>query len=102
MEPYGDVLKDIAERENIPLIDLYECTHSLLFSMGADKRSEMYMNPPPHDERFNDYPNFAKSMYYESGSKDNTHLNIIGAREISAFAAKELKKLSHPLAKYLK
>lgn len=93
--PYGNALKQIGETENIPVLDLYKRTHALL-------NPEFYMRLSPHDERFTDNPEFVRSQYYESGSTDNTHLNINGARAIAKIAAEELKNCEHELSKYLK
>lgn len=101
LEPYGAALKELAEKEALPLLDLYHITHALLLRDGAEARGKMHMNLPPHDERFMNYPEFADSQYYE-GRSDNTHLNLIGAREIAGFVSDELKRVQSPLAEYLK
>lgn len=93
--PYGNALKQIGEAENLPVLDLYKRTHALM-------NPEFYMRLEPHDKRFISNPEFVRSQYYESGSKDNTHLNINGARAIAEIAAEELKKINHELIKYLK
>lgn len=95
--PYGNALKEIGKTENIPLIDLYELTHSRL-NTGIQN---FYMRLEPRDKRFIHNPEFIHSQYYENGSTDNTHLNINGAYEIAKMVSEELKKLNHPLAKYL-
>jgi lysophospholipase L1-like esterase len=99
--PYGEALKKIAEDENIPLLDLYKETHENLMENGAEKSAKLHMHLQPHDARFADNPEFARSQYYESGSKDNTHLNICGARIVANIAADELKRINHSLVKYL-
>lgn len=100
--PYGNALKKIADKENIPLLDMYKKTHSMLEQNGEVKSASLHMHIKPHDPRFSSNPEFAKSQYYESGSSDNTHLNINGARLIAKIAAEELKSIDHPLAKYLR
>ena len=95
--PYGNALKEIGRTENIPLIDLYELTHSRL-NTGIQN---FYMRLEPRDKRFTHNPEFTHSQYYEKGSIDNTHLNINGAYEIAKMVSEELKKLNHPLAEYL-
>lgn len=101
LEPYGEALKKLGSEENIPVLDLYKITHGLLERDGAEVRGRMHMNIDVHDERFISNPEYLRSQYYE-GRQDNTHLNIIGAREIAGFAAEELKRLKHPLAGYLR
>lgn len=100
--PYGNALKRIGAEENIPVLDLYNITHSNLEKNGAEKSAGLHMHIKPHDPRFSDNPEFLQSQYYETGSTDNTHLNINGAKAIARIAADELKRLNHPLTKYLK
>lgn len=99
---YGDALKKIGETENIPVLDMYAISHENLIKNGADKSAELHMRLNPRDSRFTDNPEFMKSQYYEAGSSDNTHLNINGARITAKIAANELKRINHPLVKYLK
>lgn len=95
--PYGNALKKIGDFEGIPVIDLYKRTNSLL----KDGIEDFYMRLEPRDKRFIQNPEFTRSQYYEGGAKDNTHLNINGARSIAKMAAEELRKIDHPLAEYL-
>ena len=99
--PYGNALKQISEKENIPLLDIYKITHAQLEEDGEEKHGLLHMRLSPRDERFTDNPEFKQSQYYESGGKDNTHLNINGARAVAKIAADELRRISHPLTKYL-
>lgn len=95
--PYGNALKKIGAAEGIPVIDLYKRTNSLL----KNGIQSFYMRLDPHDGRFTYNTEFTRSQYYENGSTDNTHLNIIGARSIAKMAAEELRSINHPLAEYL-
>ena len=99
--PYAKALKEIGEKEDIPVIDLYKITHGRLEKNGEENSRGIYMHLAPHDERFAYNTGFSRSQYYETGAKDNTHLNINGAREIAGLAAEELKHIQHPLSKYL-
>lgn len=96
--PYGNALKKIGSDEDIPVIDLYRRTNSLL----KDGIQDFYMRLEPRDGRFTFNPEFKRSQYYENGSTDNTHINIIGAQAIAKMAAEELRSINHPLAEYLK
>ena len=100
--PYGNALKQISEKEDIPLLDIYKITHTQLAEEGEERHGLLHMRLNPRDERFMDNPEFKQSQYYESGGKDNTHLNIHGARVIAKIAAEELVRINHPLAKYLR
>ena len=98
--PYGEALKAIGRDENIPVLDIYSLSQEHL-KQNPDEHTLLYMRLMPEDARFTDYPEFINSEYYEPGSHDNTHLNILGARYIAGIAAHELKRLNHPLAEYL-
>ena len=98
--PYCDAIKELGKNENIPVLDIYSVSNGHLKS-GPEKHTLFYMRLQPKDERFTKFPDFIMSEYYENGSSDNTHLNIVGARYISQVAADELKRLRHPLANYL-
>lgn len=100
--PYADALKEIGEKENIPVVDLYKRTHTMLEEKGEKESSLMHMHLQPKDSRFTDSQEFFNSQYYDSGSSDDTHLNINGARVIAQLAVDELKRINHPLVKYLK
>ena len=99
--PYCEAVKALGEKENIPVLDIFTLSHNQLMS-EPEKHTLMYMNVEPMDKRFTGFADFKKSQYYETGDKDNTHLNIDGARYVSRLAAEELKRLQHPLAKHLK
>lgn len=101
LEPYADALRALAKAEQIPIIDLYAITHKMLIEDGAERHGRLHMNLAPRDERFINDERFKTSMYYDEGCRDNTHLNVNGAREIARIAARELKRLNHPLAAYL-
>ena len=99
--PYRDALIALGGKESIPVLDIFTLSHNQLMS-DPEKHALMYMNLEPMDKRFTDYPDFVNSQYYAKGENDNTHLNKNGARYVSRLAAEELKRLNHPLAKYLK
>ena len=73
----------------LPLIDLQRLTEKLLFETGAEESKKIYLWTAP-DER------------YPEGRKDDTHLSREGAATVAGQVAKELKKMKHPLAAYLK
>lgn len=98
--PYADALKKLGIHENIPVLDIYALSNAQL-KKAPETHGLLHMNLVAHDSRFTDYPEFADSEYYETGSRDNTHLNINGARLIAGYAADELKRLAHQLAEYL-
>lgn len=101
LEPYRDCLCNIAQKEKLTYIDLYGITHKKLID-EKEKFIRIYLHLVPHDERYMDYSDYAKSQYFNSDRADNTHLNIDGAREVAKMVADELKLQNHSLADYLK
>lgn len=99
--PYCEAIKQLGDKENIPVIDIYALSRASLLA-SPEVHAFSYMRLEPRDGRFTDNGNFTDSEYYEKGCSDNTHLNINGARYIAGLAADELKRLNHPLAKHLK
>ena len=98
--PYCEAIKQLGEKENIPVLDIYALSREHLLT-SPEAHTSLYMVLEPQDKRFTDVPAFADSEYYEIGSEDNTHLNINGARYISKLAADELKRLNLSLAGHL-
>lgn len=86
---YPEVVRELASTMNVTLIDLQRLTEKLLFETGAEESKKIYLWTAP-DER------------YPEGRKDDTHLSSEGAATVAGQVAKELKKMKHPLAAYLK
>lgn len=91
---HGDfpaAMKAVAERENVPLIDLNASTKTLFETMGSEGSKRLL-------------------VHYELGSfpwqqkkfEDNTHFNPFGAYEVSKLIVMGLKQLNSPLVKYLR
>ena len=101
LEPYVNAVKELGARENIPVLDLYAMTREYILREGTEKAALLFKHINARDPRFSDNPEFLRSQYYDCDSRDNTHLNIYGARFICGLAAQALQKLNHPLAAYL-
>ena len=91
--PYSEALKALGKKEGIPVLDIYELSHKHLIG-SPDEHRLFHMVLEPHDKRFTDNPEFIHSEYYKSGSRDNTHLNINGARYIAGLIKSELDRLN--------
>ncbi len=74
---YPKVMRFIAQKMNVPLIDLTLLTKKLVESYGPEKSKELYI------------------------STDKTHPTLLGATKIAALACKGIKGLHLPLAGYL-
>jgi lysophospholipase L1-like esterase len=89
--PYPFVARLVAEKNNVPFLDLQQKTEDWIIALGPEKSKEYFMNLQPGEYEL-----------YPDGLDDNTHLVEKGAYAVSVFAAAELVKQDVPLAKYLK
>ena len=90
---YRKVMKDMAESQNIPLIDLGKSSTDYLNTLGNEKSRELYLH-------------VKKGQYegaYAEGVEDNTHLSIKGAEIYGKMVADLIKKnpMLSKLAEYL-
>ncbi|MCR5069733.1 MAG: rhamnogalacturonan acetylesterase [Prevotella sp.] len=90
---HGDfpaAMKAVAERENVPCIDLNASTKVLFETMGEEGSKQLL-------------------VHYKKGSfawqdrefADNTHFNPFGAYEVSKLIVMGLKQINSPLVQYL-
>lgn len=89
-EDYPDAMKWLAEKENIPLIDLHAMTRTLYEALGVEKSKKAFVHYPA-----NTYPGQAKAL------EDNTHFNPYGAYQIAKCVIEGIKKLDLPLKDYI-
>ena len=90
---HGDfpaAMKSVAERENVPLIDLNAETKTLFETMGVEDSKHLLVHYP-----MGTFP------WQQKKFSDNTHFNPFGAYEVSKLVVMGLKRLNSPLAKYL-
>lgn len=83
---YPAAIRDIAARENIPVIDLQDMTKVLCEAMGVEESKHLYVHYPA-----NTYPGQTQEL------KDNTHFNTFGAYEVAKCVIEGMKKQSFPL-----
>ena len=88
---HGDfpaAMKMVAEKENVPLIDLNNSTKVFFETLGFENSKRALVHYP------------AKA--YGRELADNTHFNPFGAYEVAKCVVMGMKKLGLPLVKYLR
>lgn len=83
--------KAVAEEEKVPLIDLNKTTTEWLKSLGDEPSRKYFM-----------WLDTLTSPLFPKGKKDNTHLNVTGARQVARLAVDEIKEKIPALAKYIR
>ena len=89
-EDYPEAMKWLAQKENIPLIDLHAMTRTLYEALGVEESKKAFVHYPA-----NTYPNQPKAL------EDNTHFNPYGAYQIAKCVIEGIKSLNLPLAKHI-
>ena len=90
---HGDfpaAMKAVAERENVPCIDLNASTKVLFETMGEEGSKQLLVH-------------YKKGTFawQDREFADNTHFNPFGAYEVSKLIVMGLKQLNSPLVQYL-
>ena len=88
---HGDfpaAMKMVAEKENVPLIDLNKMTNDLYLAEGPEGSKHLLVHYP-------------KEIYGRELA-DNTHFNVFGAYEVAKCVVMGMKELKLPLVKYLR
>ena len=88
---FPDAVRWLAEKENIPLIDLHAMTRILYEAMGVEESKHAFVHYPA-----NTYPGQDKPL------ADNTHFNLYGAYQIAKCVIAGMKQAGLPLVKYLR
>jgi lysophospholipase L1-like esterase len=85
---YAQIVRNVAKKENVPLIDLDRKAQQLYQDLGmeASKLLFNYLEPGQH-------PN------YPDGKKDDTHFSELGARLIAQLVLKEIRELNLELSR---
>ncbi len=79
---YSQIVRDVAAKENIPLIDSDKKSQQLYQQMGVENSKLLFLQLKPGE-----HPN------YPEGKEDNTHFNELGARLIAQLVLAELKQM---------
>ena len=90
-EDYPEAMRWLANKENIPLIDLNEMTRTFYEAMGVEESKKAFVHYPAGT-----YPNQTKDF------ADNTHFNPYGAYQIAKCIIEGMKKLNLPIIQYLR
>lgn len=77
----------VAKELNVPFINANKITHDLVQSLGPDKSKNLFMWIAPES-----------NLCHPKGLKDNTHLNVQGARIIAGLLVDEIKNKIPDLA----
>lgn len=88
---YPNAMKDLAEKLNVPCIDLCEKSRVFLAELGDAESKKLFMNLAP-----NEYVSCIE------GKEDNTHLKHEGALKIAGLVAEGIKELGEDFAKLIK
>jgi lysophospholipase L1-like esterase len=97
LQPYVDVVKEIAAEKRVPLIDLHARSIELYEKLGRDGVLGISPLKNADPKSTNSDTASAQNMGY-----DGTHLNAKGGIMIGRIVAEELKKAVPELAPYLK
>ena len=90
-DTHGDfpaAMKQVAEREQVPLIDLTTMTTQLYLATGPEESKHMLVHYPKET--------------YGRELADNTHFNPFGANQVAKCVVMGIKQLHLPLVKYLR
>ena len=87
---FPEAARQVAKAHSVPLLDLNARTLEEFNRIGEKKALEYFLTLPAH--KYANYPN---------GSTDRTHLQKKGALRIDQLIVQELKRIHHPLAKFV-
>ena len=79
---YLDLARGVAEKENIPVIDMYEKSRKLLIKMSVEDSKSLFLHLKPGENK-----------NFPDGRIDNTHFNIKGADAMAYLFVEGLKEL---------
>lgn len=87
---YPDVVKEVAQARQVPLVDLHARSKEWLQKEGPEGSKRLFMHYPGGI-----FPKFPM------GIEDNTHFSPYGAEVMAKRVAEELVRISHPLRNFL-
>lgn len=90
-EDYPDAMRWVAQRENVPVIELHDMTRTFYEAMGVEPSKKAFVHYPA-----NTYPGQTQKL------EDNTHFNPYGAYEIAKCVIEGMKKLDLPFVHFLR
>jgi lysophospholipase L1-like esterase len=87
---YAVAVRQLAEAQKVPLLDLEARTSEELEKMGPERSKAWFMWVPP-----------GELAEFPDGHKDDTHFNAYGASRVCDLAVLEIKKNAPDLAKWI-
>ena len=84
---YAQIVRDVAAKNNVPLIDLDSLSMQLLQKLGPDQSSLLFNHLLPGEN-----PN------YPEGKEDNTHFSELGARKMAELVLARIRVIQPELA----
>ena len=88
---YPEAMAWVAERENVPLIDLHAMTRTFYEAMGEEPSKHAFVHYPAGS-----FPGQTTDF------KDNTHFNPYGAYELAKCVVEGMRQLNLPIVKALR
>ncbi|WP_134684092.1 rhamnogalacturonan acetylesterase [Brevibacillus migulae] len=90
--PYLEAMRQVAEEEQVPLIDLAAKSKRFLAQLGAEASKRIFMWTAPGEYE-----------HFPLGAQDDTHFHERGAIRIAGFVAEEIREKGiHDLSSYLR
>lgn len=90
-EDYPQAMRWVAQRENVPVIELHDMTRTLYETLGIEASKKAFVHYPAGT-----YPGQDKKL------EDNTHFNPYGAYQIAKCVIEEMKRIGLPVIDYLR
>ena len=88
---YPDAMRDVAKRENVPLIELHDMTRTFFETLGFENSKKSLVHYPAGT--------FAGQ---KKDLADNTHFNPYGAYEVAKMMVMGMKSIGLPVTKFLR
>ena len=90
LEAYPDAMRQLAKKENVPLIDLNAMSKDLYEALGVEGSKKAFVHYPA-----NTFPNQTEPL------ADNTHFNPYGAYELAKCVVQGILSQNLDLEKYV-
>jgi lysophospholipase L1-like esterase len=88
---YPDLVREVAEKYDVPLIDMHRSSEKLIVEMGEEKSIEIFLHYGPGE-----YPS------HPEGREDNTHFSKKGGSLMAELAVEAIRELDINLKEHLK
>lgn len=87
---YGQLVRQVAKAQQVPLIDLEKLSMDLLSKFGAKNSALLY-----------NHLTAGENPHYPKGHEDNTHFNELGARKMAEIVINAIARQQLPLAHHI-